>query len=63
MLVVSKNDNSTSAQAQAVVATKDGSENASYSSLGVGKAAEEGKSVFRGSAVWITDSTNKLGIT
>jgi hypothetical protein len=43
LLVVSKNDNSTSAQAQAVVATKDGSENASYSSLGVGKAAEEGK--------------------
>lgn len=57
---ISKGNKGTSAQGQGVVTTKDGSEKASYSFLAVGKTTDEGKPVFRGSAVWSTDSTGKL---
>src|ERR671931_413139 len=54
------NRETTSAQGQGVVTTKDGSEKANYTFLAVGKTTEEGKPVLRGSAVWSTDSTGKL---
>src|SRR4051812_12853233 len=58
---VSKGNNGTTpAQGQGVVTTKDGSEKASYTFLAVEKTTDEGKPVFRGSAVWSTDSTGKL---
>jgi hypothetical protein len=57
---VSKGNKETSAQGQGIVTTKDGSENANYTFLAVGKTTEEGKPVLRGSAVWSTDSTGKL---
>jgi hypothetical protein len=57
---ISKGNKETAAQGQGVVTTKDGSEKANYSFLAVGKTTDEGKPVFRGSAVWSTDSTGKL---
>jgi hypothetical protein len=57
---VSKGNKGTSAQGQGVVTTKDGSEKANYTFLQVGKPTEDGKPIFRGSAVWSTDSKGKL---
>ena len=54
------NKETTSAQGQGIVTTKDGNEKASYTFLAVGKPPEEGKPVLRGSAVWSTNSTGKL---
>lgn len=51
---ISKGDNETSAQGQGVITTKDDSEKANYTFLAVGKASEEGKPVFLGSAEWST---------
>jgi len=57
---VTKGNSVTSAQGQGVITTKDGSEKANYTFLAVGKASEEGKPVFLGSAVWSTDSGGRL---
>jgi hypothetical protein len=57
---VSKGNKGSSAQGQGVVTTKDGSERANYTFLQGGKTTEEGKQVFRGCAIWSTDSTDKL---
>jgi hypothetical protein len=57
---ISKGDNTTSSQGQGVITTKDGTEKATYTFLAVGKATEDGKPIFRGSAVWSTDSKGKL---
>ena len=56
----SKDNMITSAQGQGVVTTKDGSEKASYTFLGVGKVTEQGKPEYLGSSVWSTESTGKL---
>ena len=56
----SKDNMITSAQGQGVVTTKDGSEKAGYTFLGVGKVTEQGKPEFLGSSVWSTESTGKL---
>jgi hypothetical protein len=60
LVSVSKGNKGTSAQGQGVVTTKDGSEKANYTFLQGGKTTEEGKQVFRGCAIWSTDSTDKL---
>lgn len=57
---ISKGNKVTHAQGQGVIMTKDGTEKASYTFLAVGSIIEEGKPVFRGSAVYSTDSTGKL---
>ena len=48
------------AQEQGVIVTKDGTEKASYTFLAVGSITEEGKPIFRGSAAYSTDSTDRL---
>jgi hypothetical protein len=53
---ISKGNNVT----QGVITTKDGNEKASYTFLAVGKVTKEGNPIFLGSAVYSTDSTNKL---
>jgi hypothetical protein len=58
---ISKGNNVTTAEGQGVITTNDGSgEKANYTFLAVGSVNEEGKPIFRGSAVWSTDSTGKL---
>jgi hypothetical protein len=57
---ISKGNKVTHAQGQGVIMTKDGTEKASYIFLAVGSITEEGKPVFRGSAVYNTDSTGRL---
>ncbi len=56
---ISKDNKVTHAQGQGVIMTKDGTEKASYTFLAVG-ITEEGNPVFRGSAVYSTDSTGRL---
>ena len=60
LVSLSKGNKGTSAQGQGVVTTKDGSEKANYTFLQVGKPTKDGKPIFRGSAVWSTDSKGKL---
>ena len=50
--------NVTYGQGQGVLTTKDGSEMANYTFLIIGNVTEEGKPVFRGSAVYSTASSS-----
>jgi hypothetical protein len=57
---IQKGNNVTQAQGQGELTTKDGNEKANYNFLAVGNITGEGKPVFRGSAVYSTDSKGKL---
>src|ERR671932_2296260 len=57
---MSKDNMITSAQGQGVVTTKDGSEKASYTFLGVGKATEQRNPEFRGFSFCTTAYTGNL---
>jgi hypothetical protein len=63
LVSLSKGNKGTSAQRQGIVTTNGGSEKTNYTFLQVGKTTtKDGKPVLRGvgSAVWSTDSIDKL---
>lgn len=57
---VSKGNNLTFDQGQGVIQTKDESETADYSLIGVERITQEGKIVFHGVAAYSTNSTGQL---
>jgi hypothetical protein len=60
IIAISKGNNLTFDQGQGVVETKDKSETADYSLLGVERFTNEGKTIFHGVVAYSTNSTGQL---
>lgn len=57
---ISRGNNVTYNQGEAVIKTKDGTESANYTFLAIGRLVEGGKPIFIGASVYDTNSTGKL---